>query len=84
MSQLKDADYFLDISQEVCPFTFVRTKLLLERMEPGKILEVRLQGHEPRENVPRSALELGHDVLGMYAEDEATPEGCYRLRIRKR
>lgn len=84
MSQLKDADYFLDISQEVCPFTFVRTKLLLERMESGKILEVRLQGHEPRENVPRSARELGHDVLDMYAEDEATPEGCYRLRIRKR
>ena len=30
-------DYFLDITADVCPMTFVKTKLMLERMPPGAI-----------------------------------------------
>ena len=41
--------------------TWVRTKLELERMEPGEELEVRAAG-EALENVPRSAADAGHDV----------------------
>ena len=41
------ADYFLDITSEVCPLTFVRTKLLIEKMARGRTAEVRLQGAEP-------------------------------------
>lgn len=79
----KDADYFLDISQEVCPFTFVRTKLLIERMAPGEIVEIRLQGAEPLLNVPRSVREHGHVVIRMVAEEEGDPRGPHRLLVRK-
>ena len=42
--------------------TWVRTKLELERMAPGEALEVRCAGGEALENVPRSAVEAGHEV----------------------
>jgi len=42
--------------------TWVRTKLELERLEPGQTLEVRLGPGEALENVPRSAREAGHSV----------------------
>jgi len=80
----KSPNYFLDISKEICPLTFVRTKLLLERMSPGDVLEVRLAAGEPLDNVPAAAEELGHVVLGRWPEDEASPGSLYRLRIEKR
>ena len=48
-------DHDIDITGEVCPMTFVRTKLKLERMRPGETLSVRLRGEEPLRNVPRAA-----------------------------
>ena len=59
------ADYVLDITRDVCPLTFVKTKLLLERMSPGQTAEIRLKGAEPLENVPRSVRDHGHDVLSL-------------------
>ena len=55
----------IDITGEVCPMTFVRTKLKLERMRPGEVLSVRLRGEEPLRNVPRSARDEGHIILGI-------------------
>ena len=52
----------LDITGITCPMTWVRTKLELERMEPGEELEVRCREGEALENVPRSAREAGHEV----------------------
>lgn len=51
--------------------TFVRTKLKLERLNPGDILRVRLCGEEPLKNVPRAARDEGHTILGIEAEGEA-------------
>lgn len=45
--------------------TFVRTRLALDRLTPGQTLLVKLRGAEPVANVPRSAREQGHEVLGM-------------------
>ena len=42
--------------------TWVRTKLELERLESGQMLEVTLPPGEALENVPRSAREAGHTV----------------------
>jgi tRNA 2-thiouridine synthesizing protein A len=58
-------DQAIDITDEVCPMTFVRTKLKLERMRPGEILSVRLRGEEPLRNVPRAARDEGHIILGI-------------------
>ena len=77
-------DRYLDITQEVCPLTFVKTKLLIERLSSGQTAEIRLKGAEPLENVPRSVREHGHEVLSLEPEDGANDgAGVYLLRIRK-
>ena len=64
--------------------TFVKTKLLIEKMKSMETAEVRLNAGEPLENVPRSVLELGHLVLDLAQEDPANADGVYRLIIQKR
>jgi TusA-related sulfurtransferase len=64
------ADHDIDITGEVCPMTFVRTKLRLERMQPGETLAVRLRGDEPLRNVPRAARDEGHAILGIEADGD--------------
>ena len=59
----------LDITREVCPMTFVRTRLALDRLAPGALLRVRLRGIEPRRNVPRTAEAQGHSVLRITEDD---------------
>ena len=55
----------LDLRGEVCPFTFVRTKLRLEELPAGDVLRV-LVDHEPASrNIPRSAAAWGQKVLGV-------------------
>ena len=49
--------------------TWVRTKLELERLESGETLEVTLPPGEAVENVPRSAREAGHAVVGGRHDD---------------
>jgi tRNA 2-thiouridine synthesizing protein A len=76
-------DQTIDITDQVCPMTFVRTKLAIERLAPGAVLEVRLKGREPLENVPRSAREHGHTVLSLDPEPGEDATGVHRLTIRK-
>lgn len=76
-------DFFLDITAEVCPLTFVHTKLLIERMAQGQTAEIRLKGTEPLNNVPRAVAAQGHEVLSLEPEDHAGATSVYRLRIRK-
>ena len=80
-SVIESADYHLDITAEVCPMTFVKTRLLIERMAPGETAEVRLKGEEPLANVPASVAELGHAVEGLAPESPGAE--IHLLRIRK-
>lgn len=66
------ADREVDITRDVCPMTFVRTRLALDRLQPGQTLLVRLRGDEPVRNVPRTAAEQGHAVLSLTAEADGT------------
>ena len=59
----------IDITQEICPMTFVKTKLKLETMDPGQVLEVTLREGEPLINVPRSVEQEGHKVLDIHREE---------------
>jgi TusA-related sulfurtransferase len=78
------ADYFLDITTEVCPLTFVRTKLLIETMTRESTAEVRLQGAEPLQNVPRAIKAQGLAILDLAPEEPgAGPFSVHRLRFRK-
>jgi TusA-related sulfurtransferase len=69
----------LDITGEICPMTYVRTRLALDRMTSGQVLTVLLSGEEPRRNVPLTAVEQGHAIL----EEATGPDGITRLVIRK-
>jgi tRNA 2-thiouridine synthesizing protein A len=53
----------LDIRGEVCPFTFVKTKLALEDLASGQVLRVVVDNDDSGENVPRSLSHEGHHVL---------------------
>lgn len=44
----------IDIRGEVCPLTFVYTKLALEKLEKNKILEVHLDFRPALKNIPES------------------------------
>lgn len=79
MTDKPTADQQLDITGEVCPMTFVRTRLALDRMAPGQTLLVRLRGEEPLRNVPRTATEQGHTVLSL----QTGADGVSTLLLRR-
>lgn len=79
MTTVQVPDHELDITSEICPMTFVRTRLALDRMQPGETLLVRLRGEEPLRNVPRTAREQGHAVLSL----ETGADGISVLLLRR-
>ena len=83
-----DFDYFLDITEDVCPMTFVKVRLQIEKMSAKETLEVRLKGTEPLKNVPDSITELGHIVRLVEPENQAGPgdpsDGTYRVIVERR
>jgi TusA-related sulfurtransferase len=52
----------LDLRGTPCPINFVRTKLRLDQMAPGDLLEVWLDPGEPMEQVPDSLAMAGHQI----------------------
>lgn len=54
----------LDLRGEVCPYTFVKSKLALEDLEIGQVLRVLVDNDESGENVPKSLANEGQAVLG--------------------
>lgn len=56
-------DQTIDLRGVSCPLNYVKTKLRLEEMGAGEVLEVLLDDGEPIVNVPRSAKEDGHRIL---------------------
>jgi TusA-related sulfurtransferase len=78
MTQTIVADYDIDITAELCPMTYVRTRLALDRLSPGQILAVTLRGEDPLRNVPLNAERQGHAILAR----DALANGATRLLIR--
>ncbi|MDR1928229.1 MAG: sulfurtransferase TusA family protein [Oscillospiraceae bacterium] len=70
---------FLDITEVVCPVTFVKTKVALEELEIGQVLALRLNGGEPLQNVPRSLKDEGQQVLRLADNGD----GTYTLYVKK-
>ncbi|PZR10617.1 MAG: sulfurtransferase TusA family protein [Azospirillum brasilense] len=77
--ELLDYDSRIDITRDTCPMTFVRTRLALDRMAPGQVLLVEMRGAEPVRNVPRTAVEQGHEVLSQ----DVAGDGLVRLWLRR-
>lgn len=79
----QDAKVDLDITRLTCPMTFVRVRLLLDRLSPGTEATVLLRGEEPRANIPRQLVRLGHAVLALDPVGPQSPAGAWRLTLRK-
>ncbi|MFN2466099.1 MAG: sulfurtransferase TusA family protein [Candidatus Dormibacteria bacterium] len=60
----------LDLRGTACPLNYVKTRLELDRMQAGEVLEVWLDLGEPERQVPRSLRMDGHavDVLPAQAD----------------
>ncbi|MCR4838953.1 MAG: sulfurtransferase TusA family protein [Eubacterium sp.] len=69
----------IDITDVTCPITFVKTKVALEELEDGDILQVHINDGEPIQNVPRSVKEEGHEVLRI----DDNEDGTFELFIKK-
>ena len=65
-------DDTVDITDVVCPTTFVKAKIALEELEEGEILSVKMNDGEPVQNVPRSIKEEGHQILKLIDNEDGT------------
>ncbi|MGN0602568.1 MAG: sulfurtransferase TusA family protein [Oscillospiraceae bacterium] len=72
-------DDSVDITDVVCPTTFVKAKVALEELDDGQILEIRLNDGEPVHNVPRSIKEEGHQILKL----DDNGDGTFTLIVKK-
>ena len=72
-------DKTIDIKGQVCPYTFVRSKLAIEKMKIGEVLEI-IVDHKPAiENVPKSMENEGQKVLKV---EQLNPTD-WRIVVRK-
>lgn len=69
----------VDITDQVCPMTFVVAKAALAELEIGQVLRVHLADGEPMLNVPRSFADDGQQVLALAPSED----GAYDLDVRK-
>lgn len=81
MAEVSDikVDETVDITDVVCPVTFVKTKVALEELDDGQILSVHMNDGEPVQNVPRSVKEEGHQILKLIDNED----GTYDLIVKK-
>jgi TusA-related sulfurtransferase len=57
------SDKSINIKGLVCPYTFVKSKLAIESMEIGQVLEILLDNEEATRNIPKSMEDHGQTVL---------------------
>jgi len=71
-------DVQMDLRGTPCPINFVRTKLRLEQMAAGALLEVWLDPGEPIEQVPDSLRMEGYTI-----EEVRDCSGYFTLKVRR-
>lgn len=65
MNREFEVDKEINLKGEVCPYTFVKSKLALEEMKVGEVLKVIVDHPPAVENVPRSLENEGQKVLSV-------------------
>ncbi len=60
----------LDLRGTPCPINFIRSKLQLEKMNTGELLEIWLDGGEPVEQVPNSLKMENYQVESVNEKDD--------------
>ena len=74
-----EIDERVDITDVVCPVTFVKAKVAMEELEIGQILAVRMNDGEPVQNVPRSFKDEGQQIFKHINNED----GTYDLILKK-
>ena len=65
----------LDLRGTPCPLNFIRSKLALEKIDPGAWLQVELDAGEPEQMVAAGLREAGHRV------ERAEPNAAAGVRL---
>ena len=63
MKKDKKAAHELNLKGEVCPYTFIKSKLKIEEIEAGEVLKIVIDYEPSAVNVPRSLEHEGHRVI---------------------
>ena len=61
----KNITKVIDMLNEVCPMTFVKTKLAIEKINQGERIKIIYNSQEAKTNVPKSLDELNHKVISI-------------------
>lgn len=72
-------EFLLDLRGVACPMNFVKTKLYMDKMPTGKVVQVLLDGGEPVESVSSSVTAEGHTIV----ESVMQNDGHHCVRIKK-
>jgi len=64
----------IDLLGEICPMTFIKTKLAIEKINYGEKIKIIYNSQEAKTNVPKSLIELNHKVLKI---DDISKENFY-------
>ena len=83
--EVKETDVQTSIIQKdfrgvACPMNFVKTKLVLETIKPGQLLEILLDDGAPIQNVPNSVKLEGHTIITQEKQDS----GHWTVLIQKK
>jgi tRNA 2-thiouridine synthesizing protein A len=72
-------DAELDLREEVCPYTFLKSRLAIEPLRPGQVLRVVVGNEASARDVPQSLAAAGHAVL------QVAPlgDGLWAITVRK-
>jgi TusA-related sulfurtransferase len=62
----------VDVTDVVCPITFVKAKIAIEALAPGQVLELKLNEGEALRNVPHSLKDEGHRVTSVKNNEDGT------------
>ena len=73
-----EPDKVLDCIGLYCPEPVFRTRLALDEMEAGQVLEVTADDPAAEEDIKRLVRRLGHEILSLESDDDQV-----RLLIRK-
>ena len=83
IENLQSPDAQLDLRGTPCPINFVRTKLRLEQMAPGSVLEVWLDAGEPIEQVPDSLKMEGYQILETQLVTSDDNSGFFAMKVQR-
>ena len=79
MTEIVKSNCVLDLRGVECPLNFVKTKIQLEKINIGEILEVWLDAGEAIESVPKGVVVESHEILL-----EEKVKNYFRALIRKK